>query len=77
LQVFKGLTAQELPADLMARCGLAFDQRDASSLAGERDRSGTARHSTAQDEDFILQSNWVRIGIGRSDWGLLFSDPIC
>jgi hypothetical protein len=36
-----GLTAQELPADFVARCGLAFDQRDASPLAGERDQSAT------------------------------------
>jgi hypothetical protein len=34
MQVFKGLTAQELSADLMARRSLAFNQRDASSLAG-------------------------------------------
>ena len=56
MQVFKGLTAQELSADLMARRGLAFDQRDASSLSSERDRSGTACHSTTEDENFVLQS---------------------
>ncbi len=39
----------------MARRGLAFDQRDASSLSGERDSSGTACHSTTEDENFILQ----------------------
>jgi hypothetical protein len=39
----------------MARCGLALDQRDAPSLAGKSDRSGTACHSTTEDEDFILQ----------------------
>src|SRR5271155_5606782 len=39
----------------MARRGLAFDQRDASSLSGERDGSGTACHSTTEDENFILQ----------------------
>src|SRR5271169_4468171 len=39
----------------MARRGLAFDQRDASSLSGERDGSGTACHSTTKDENFILQ----------------------
>jgi hypothetical protein len=55
MQVFKGLTAQEFSADLMARRGLAFDQRDASSLSGERDGSGTACHSTTEDENFILQ----------------------
>jgi hypothetical protein len=40
----------------MARRGLAFDQRDASSLSGERDRSGTACHSTTENENFVLQS---------------------
>src|ERR1700722_12607252 len=39
----------------MARRGLAFDQRDASSRSGERDGSGTACHSTTEDENFILQ----------------------
>ena len=57
VQIFKGLTAQELSADFMARRGLAFDQRNASSLAGERDGSGTACHSTTEDENFILQRN--------------------
>ena len=70
MQVLKGLTAQELSADLMARCGLAFDQRDASSLAGERDRSGTACHSTTEDENFVLQRNPIQIG--RSNGNLLF-----
>src|SRR3984885_15013275 len=55
VQVLKGLTAQEFSADLMARCGLAFDQRDASSLPSERDRSSTACHSTTKDQYFILQ----------------------
>jgi len=40
----------------MPGCGLAFDQSDASSLAGERDRSGTACHSTTENENFVLQS---------------------
>src|SRR5580698_7637353 len=40
----------------MARCGFAFDQCDASSRSGERDRSGTTCHSTTQDENFVLQS---------------------
>jgi hypothetical protein len=39
----------------MARRGLAFDQRDASSLSGERDGSGAACYSTTEDENFILQ----------------------
>jgi hypothetical protein len=56
VQVFKGLAAQELAADFMARSGFAFNQGDASSLAGERDRSGTTGHSTAEDQYFILQS---------------------
>jgi hypothetical protein len=40
----------------MARRRLAFDQRDASPLAGERDRSGTACHPTTENENFVLQS---------------------
>src|ERR1700761_7368167 len=39
----------------MARGGLAFDQRDASSLSSERDRSSTACHSTTNDENFTMQ----------------------
>src|ERR1035441_6148549 len=70
MQVFKGLTAQELSADLMAWGGLAFDQRDAPSLAGERDRSGTACHSTTEDENFILYRNPIQSG--RCNWNLLF-----
>jgi hypothetical protein len=62
VQVLKGLTAQELSADLMARCGLAFDQRDPPSLAGERDRSGTACHSTTKDENFVLHGNSIQCG---------------
>jgi hypothetical protein len=46
MKVFEGLTAEELAADLMAWRRLAFNQRNAPSLAGERDRSGTTRHST-------------------------------
>ena len=69
VQVLKGLTAQELSADLMAWCGLALDQRDASSLAGERDRSGTACYSTTEDENFVLQANPIQIG--RSNGNLL------
>src|ERR1700739_1063532 len=46
----------------MARRGLAFDQRDASSPSGERDRCGTACHSTTDDENFILQ------GIAPDSW---------
>jgi len=59
VQVFKGLTAQELSADFMARGGLAFDQRDAQSLAGERDSSGAARYSTTEDENFVVQRNSI------------------
>src|ERR1700758_1830151 len=40
----------------MARRGLAFNQRDASSLSSESDRSGTACHSTTKDQNFVLQS---------------------
>jgi hypothetical protein len=40
----------------MARCELAFNQRDTPSLSSERDRSGTACHSTTEDENVILQS---------------------
>ena len=54
----------------MARCGLAFDQRNASSLPGERDRSGTTCHSTTENENFVLQP--YPIQIGRSNWNLLF-----
>jgi hypothetical protein len=32
------------------------------SLARECDRSGTACHSTTQDENFILQRNLIQIG---------------
>ena len=53
----------------MARCGLPFDQRNASSLAGERDGSGTARHSTTEDENFVLQRNLFQIR--RSNGNLL------
>ncbi len=72
VQVLKRLTAQELSADLMTRRGLAFDQRDASPLAGERDRSGTACHSATEDENFVLQMNPIQIG--RFNWNLLFRD---
>src|ERR1700688_206749 len=72
MQVLKGLTAQELSANLMARCGLALNQRNDSSLAGQRDRSGTARHSTTQDENFGLQRNLIQIG--RCNGNLLFPD---
>jgi hypothetical protein len=37
MEVFKGLTAQELSAHFMARHWLAFDQRDVFSLSSERD----------------------------------------
>ena len=59
MQVFQGLTAQEFSAYLMARCGLAFDQCDASSLAGQRDRSGAAGDSTTENENFVLQGDTI------------------
>jgi hypothetical protein len=49
VQVLKSLTAQELSANLMARGGLAFDQRDLPSPAGQRDSSGAACDATAED----------------------------
>jgi hypothetical protein len=49
MQVFKRLTAQELTAHLMARCGFAFDQRNLPSLAGQRDSSSAACDATAED----------------------------
>ena len=58
----------------MARCGLALNQRNDSSLAGQRDRSRTARHSTTQDENFVLQRNLIQIG--RCNGNLLFPDAI-
>jgi len=59
VQVLKSLTAQELAADLMPRRGLAFDQRDAASLAGERDGCGTTCYSTTEDENFVLKRNRI------------------
>jgi hypothetical protein len=69
MQIFKGLTAQEFSANLMARSGLAFDQRNLPSLAGQRDSSGAACYATAEDENFILY--WNLIQIGRCNWNLL------
>src|ERR1700756_4377810 len=40
----------------MARRGFAFNQRDASSLSSECDRSGTACHSPTKDQNFVLQN---------------------
>jgi hypothetical protein len=37
VKVFKGLTAQELSADFVARRRLAFDQRNASAASSKRD----------------------------------------
>jgi hypothetical protein len=54
----------------MARCGLAFDQRDPPPFAGERDRSGTAGHSTTDDENILLHRNPIQRG--RFNWNLLF-----
>jgi len=70
MEVLKGLTAQELSADLMARRGLAFDERNASSLARERDGGGTACDSTTDDENFVFERNPIQIG--RSNGNLLF-----
>ena len=69
MQILKGLTAQELSANLMVRCGLALNQRNDSSLAGQRDRGRTARRSTTQDENFVLPRNLIQIG--RCDGNLL------
>jgi hypothetical protein len=55
MQILKGLTTYKFSAHLMARCRLAFNQRDASSFASEGDRSGTTRHSTTENENFVLQ----------------------
>jgi hypothetical protein len=46
----------------MTRCGLAFNQRDASSLSGQRDRSRTARHSTTKNENFVFERKLIQIG---------------
>jgi hypothetical protein len=62
MQVLKRFTAQELSAHLMTRCGLAFNQRDASSLSGQRDRSRTARHSTTKNENFVFERKLIQIG---------------
>ena len=70
VQILKRLTAQELSADLMPRCGLAFDQSDASPLPRERDGSCTACHTPTDDENFIW--NRYTIQTGRSNWNLLF-----
>jgi hypothetical protein len=56
MQILKGLAAEKLSADLMARFGLAFNQSDTPSLASECNRSGTACHSTTDDQNFVLQS---------------------
>jgi hypothetical protein len=53
----------------MARCGLAFNQRYAPSLAGQCDSSGTACHPTTEYENFIFKRNLVQIG--RCNWNLL------
>jgi hypothetical protein len=46
----------------VARFGLAFDQRNASPFARERDRSSTAGYSAAEDKDFVLQRNLIQVG---------------
>ena len=55
VQILEGFAAEELSADFVARCGLAFNQRDAAAFAGQSDGSGAARHSAAEDEHFVLQ----------------------
>jgi len=69
MQVFKCFPAKEFSTDFMARCRLAFDQRDAPPLARKRNRSSAARHSATEDEDFVLQ----RILIEDCDCSLLVS----
>jgi hypothetical protein len=46
----------------MAWCGLALNQRHASPLAGQRDRSGTTCYSTTEDENFVFERNPIQIG---------------
>lgn len=63
MQVFEGLAAEELSADLVAGRGLALDEGDAAAFAAEGDGGGTAGDTSADDEDFILA--WIRIADGR------------
>jgi len=49
MQILKGLAAQELSADFMARSGLAFNQGDAAPFAGEFDGNGAACDSSTED----------------------------
>jgi hypothetical protein len=55
MEILQSLTAQKFSAHFVTRCGLAFDQRDASSLASERDGGCTSCHSATDDENFVLQ----------------------
>jgi hypothetical protein len=64
MQILKGLTAQELAANLVTRCRLALDQSNASSLAAERYSGRTPCNSTTDDENFI--SPWNPIVSDRS-----------
>jgi hypothetical protein len=75
MEIVKGLSAEELSADLMAGCGLAFDQRDAPSLAGESDRRSAACHSTPKDENFVLQRHLIQIGRGNGNLLLVQLEP--
>jgi hypothetical protein len=74
MQIFEGLTAQELSADFMAGSGLALNEGHGSSLASERDGSSTSGHSSTEDENFALC--WKLIRIGRSNWNHFVFDPI-
>jgi len=62
MQVLKRLTTQELSANLMPRCGLTFDERNAMSFARQRDRSSTTCHTTTEDENFVLQGTPISTG---------------
>jgi hypothetical protein len=55
VQVLQGLATEELATYLVARCGLALDESNASSFASESDGSGTARHATTEDENLALR----------------------
>ena len=59
MQVLKRLTTQELSANLMPRCGLTFDERNAMSFARQRDLSSTTCNTTTEDENFVSQISSV------------------
>jgi hypothetical protein len=55
MKILQSFAAQKFSAYFMARRGLAFYQRDVPSFSSERDCGGTTRHSTTDDENFVLQ----------------------